>query len=111
MAWYLVRARIRPDCMAELESRLEAKAFVDQRPFGPALTHALENARAEGPDAAVWEEEDYCSPPLAQERDAVLDEYFREIRVEPVEEGEGWRRIRSLPRLFPDLAARGGAPE
>jgi hypothetical protein len=105
VAWYLVRARIRPDCMAELEARLEAKAFLEQRPFGPALTHALENARLEGPDAAAWEEEDYCTPPLAQEREAVLDEYFRDIRVESVRQGEGWRSIRSLPRLFPDLAA------
>jgi hypothetical protein len=28
------------------------------------------------------EEEDYCSPPLAQERAAVLDTYFDDITVE-----------------------------
>ncbi|MBV8830978.1 MAG: hypothetical protein JO108_17290, partial [Acidobacteriaceae bacterium] len=48
---------------------------------------------------AVWEEEDYCSPPLAQERAAVLDAYFEKIKVEQVNEGEGWKRIRALPKL------------
>jgi hypothetical protein len=51
---------------------------------------------------AVWEEEDYCSPPLAQEREAVLDAYFDQIEVEEVDEGQGWERIESLPSLFKD---------
>ena len=38
---------------------------------------------------AVWEEEDYCDPPLAQEREAVLDDYFGDLRVEAVKEGGG----------------------
>lgn len=105
MAWYLVKARIRPHCMDELEERLQAKAFIDMKPFGRALTRSLENARVAGPDVAIWEEEDYCSPPLAQEREAVLDEYFEDLRVEEVDEGAGWSRIRDLPRLFPDVTA------
>jgi hypothetical protein len=52
---------------------------------------------------AVWEEEDYCRPPLAEERAAVLDHYFDGIAVERVERGAGWRRIADLPRLFPGL--------
>jgi hypothetical protein len=53
---------------------------------------------------AVWEEEDYCRPPLAEERAAVLDDYFDQIEVEPVTPGEGWEQIERLPFLFPDLA-------
>jgi hypothetical protein len=53
---------------------------------------------------AVWEEEDYCWPPLAQERAAALDEFFEELSVTPVREGEGWEKIGALPRLFPELA-------
>ena len=52
----------------------------------------------------MWEEEDYCSPPLAQERAAVLDEYFDNLRVTSVEKNEGWAQIRDLPALFPELA-------
>jgi hypothetical protein len=102
MAHYLVRARPKRGKLDELEARLQEDAFVDLQPFGRALTRGLRGARLEG-DGAVWEEEDYCSPPLAEERAAVLDGYFAGIAVEPVTKGEGWRRIESLPPLFPDL--------
>jgi hypothetical protein len=102
MAHYLVRARAKPETLGELADRLAADAFVGLEPFGRALTAGLRGARVDG-DRAAWEEEDYCSPPLAQERAAVLDAYFEGIAVEPVAKGEGWRRIQALPPLFPDL--------
>lgn len=39
------------------------------------------------------EEKDFCSPPLAEEREVVLDTYFNDITIESVQEGEGWKRI------------------
>jgi hypothetical protein len=100
---YLVRARAKPEKLDELAERLAADAFVDLEPFGRALTKGLRGARLEA-GGAVWEEEDYCAPPLAEERAAVLDTYFEGITVEPVAMGAGWRRIEALPRLFPDLS-------
>ena len=105
MAFYLVRAQPRAAKLRELEDRLRARAFVDLEPFGRALTKGLRDARV-GAEGAVWEEEDYCSPPLAEERAAVLDAYFDDLTVEPVTEGAGWRRIAALPRLFPELDDR-----
>ena len=105
MAHYLVRARPRAAGLKELEDRLRAQAFVDLEPFGRALTKGLCNARSEAA-GAVWEEEDYCSPPLAEERAAVLDAYFEDLTVEPVAQGRGWQQIRTLPPLFPELADR-----
>jgi hypothetical protein len=99
---YLVRARAKPQKLDELAERLATDTFVDLEPFGRALTKGLRGARVED-HAVVWEEEDYCAPPLAQERAAVLDIYFESITVEPVARGDGWRRISALPRLFPDL--------
>ena len=99
MANYLVRARPKPEHLRELSQRLEQKAFVGLRPFGKALTHSLENARSASDGTAIWEEEDYCSPPLAEERAAVLDLYFDEITVEPVNAGQGWDQIQALPKL------------
>jgi hypothetical protein len=99
MANYLVRARPKPERLQELSQRLQRKAFVGLRPFGKALTHSLENARSESDGSAIWEEEDYCSPPLAEERAAVLDLYFDEIAVEPVKAGQGWEQIQALPKL------------
>jgi hypothetical protein len=99
MAHYLVRAKPKPERLAELLDRLDENAFIDLRPFGKALTHSLIEARSQPDGTAVWEEEDYCSPPLAQERAAVLDRYFDEIKVEQVNAGEGWKRIKRLPNL------------
>jgi hypothetical protein len=99
MAHYLVRAKPEPQRLAELYRQLHQNAFLDLRPFGKALTYSLIEARSEPDGTAVWEEEDYCSPPLAQERTAVLDSYFDEIKVEQVNAGEGWKRIKRLPKL------------
>jgi hypothetical protein len=105
MAYYLVRARAKGALLPELERGLRQGAFLGLRPFGRALSASLRDARVAEDGLAVWEEEDYCQPPLAQERAAVLDRHFDDLAVELVKEGDGWRRVATLPRLFPDLAA------
>jgi len=102
VAHYLVRAQPKDDRLDRLASELERDAFIDMRPFGRALTKGLRGARRENDATAVWEEEDYCSPPLAMERAAVLDDYFDRIEVEEVERDQGWHRIEGLPKLFGD---------
>jgi hypothetical protein len=104
MAYYLVTAVPRQGRLSELESRLARDEFVPLRPFGRALTKSLRNARHRSDGSAIWEEEDYCRPPLAEERAVVLDHYFNDLKVEPVSEGDGWQRIGDLPPLFPKLA-------
>lgn len=101
MSYYLVRADPQSDQLSELHNRLTDGEFEPMQPFGRALTVALRGARFDSDTGdAVWEEEDYCSPPLAQERDAVLDDYFDGITVERVEWGEGWNQIEALPSLW-----------
>ncbi len=104
MAYYLVVARPKSDRLSNLSDLLSDGAFVDMRPFGSSLTYSLNNARLREDGYAIWEEEDYCAPPLAQERAAVLDRYFDELDVTAVEQGSGWAEIDDLPRLFPQLA-------
>jgi hypothetical protein len=106
MAYYLVTARPLADRLEDLEARLAERAFLELEPFGRSLTAALEGARRSPDGTAVWEEEDYCRPPLAQERAAVLDQYFEELSVERVERGTGWRRVAQLPPFFPALINR-----
>jgi len=103
MAYYLVEAAAREELLPELEERLEKDEFLSMRPFGVSVTFSLRGARRRPDGGVVWEEEDYCSPPLAQERAAVLDEYFRDLRVTAVQRNEGWAQIRDLPPLFPEL--------
>jgi hypothetical protein len=101
MAYDLVRARLKAGLAVELREQLSREAFRSLRPFGPALTKGLVNARRDPMTGeAVWEEEDYCRPPLAMERRAVLDRYFEDLRVEPVREGAGWQRIAAMPSLW-----------
>ena len=103
MAYYLVEAAAKEARLPELGNRLEKEEFLSMRPFGPSVTFSLRGARRRPDGGVVWEEEDYCSPPLAQERAAVLDEYFQDLRVTAVQRNEGWAQIRDLPPLFPEL--------
>jgi len=68
MAHYLVTAVPMAGRMEELGNLLRENAFAKLLPFGGAITLSLRNARLREDGAAVWEEEDYCIPPLAQER-------------------------------------------
>lgn len=104
MAYYLVEAVPKEDRLVELAERLERDEFLPLQPFGASVTFSLRGARKRPDGGAVWEEEDYCSPLLAQERAAVLDEYFEDLRVTSVQRNEGWAQIRDLPPLFPELA-------
>lgn len=104
MGFYLVTATPRPSLMDELSRRLTRDEFARLRPFGLALSKALRGARRLPNGRAMWEEEDYCDPPLAQEREAVLDRYFEGLSVEPVAAGTGWALIQDFPALFPELA-------
>ena len=100
MAYYLVTAKPVRERLAELRERLEGGEISEMRPFGRSLHYSLEQARLLDAQTAIWEEEDYCTPPLAQERAAVLDTYFTELSVEAVERGEGWAQLEDLPRMF-----------
>jgi hypothetical protein len=49
----------------------------------------------------MWVEEDYCSPPLAMERESVLDRYFDDITVERVSsEEQRWKSLDIKPLLW-----------
>ena len=103
MALYMVKARPRKELLDNLQKDLSSGKISKMRPFGHALQYSLENARMdnENPDYALWVEEDYCSPPLAMERESVLDQYFNDIAVLPVEsEEEGWNRIKDKSSLW-----------
>ena len=103
MALYMVKARPRKELLDNLEKDLTSGKISKMRPFGQALQYSLENARidTENPDYALWIEEDYCSPPLAMERESVLDQYFSDIAVVRVEsEDEAWSTINDKPRLW-----------
>lgn len=97
-----MKAKYHQNLLTELRTRLDSGEIKTMKPFGQALHYGLDNARLDRNDSsfAFWEEEDYCNPPLAQERAAVLDTYFTDLEVKRVKEGEGWKEIESLQRLW-----------
>jgi len=107
MAYYLVTAKPKSNRLETLMEKLSNRTYASMRPFGKTMTYSLENARLRDDGYATWEEEDYCSPPLEQERAAALDEFFHDLSVTLVEEGTGWEKIQQLPRLFPELVCSG----
>ena len=109
MAHYLVKARPVVGKLDELWEMIEGGRLKTLRPFGNALDFSLRYSRyLLDEELACWEEEDYCDPPLAMEREQVLDKFFEIQGVERVEEGKGWARIRFTPRFW--TLARGLPP-
>lgn len=100
MSFYLVRAEVKKDKLNELTEKLMSEEFKDLQPFGRALNFSLKNAKIVDDKILAWEEEDHCSPPLAQEKEAVLNKYFDNIKIELVLKGEGWKKINHLPAMF-----------
>jgi len=100
MAFYLVSAVLEPDLSKELEQLLRENAFVELQPFGKVLSHSLRNARIRVDGFAVWEEEDYCTPPLAQERAAVLDRFFERLSVRP----SRWEKAGAESGIYPGFS-------
>src|SRR5687768_15406868 len=103
MAHYLITAKPKSDRLADLVENLRRRAYSSMRPFGKTMTYSLENARLQDDGHATWEEEDYCTPPLAEERAAALDEFFDVLTITPVQKGAGWQQIKEHPRLFPEF--------
>lgn len=100
MAYYLVKAKLLESKRSKLAKRLESGEVRQMKPFGKALDYSLKNARDNGDGFWIWEEEDYCSPPLAMERAALLDAYFVNLDVEKVEKDKGWQHIEQLARVW-----------
>ena len=110
MAYYLVSAKPKPDRLPDLLTNLQERAYLTIRPFGRSLTYSLENARLRDDGYAVWEEEDYCTPPLAQERAAALDEFFDDLVHCPESSRRYFGRLFAdsfvaLPRKTPGIPA------
>jgi hypothetical protein len=72
------------------------------RPFGKTLQYGLDNAKIDSEDGYIlWIEEDYCTPPLAMERESFLDRYFEDITVQLItSEKEELDRIANIPKLW-----------
>lgn len=103
MALYVVKAKPIKERLTNLRKEMDSGDISKLTPFGEELHQSLQGAKVDsmGGGYAYWVEEDYCSPPLAMERESVLDRYFENLTVKPVEtREEGWRTIPAKSSLW-----------
>ena len=101
MTFYLVKAKVK-NLILELRQEMESGKIKTLVPYGNSVHYSLENAKRDDKEGvyALWIE-DYCSPPLAMERESVLDRYFDDLIVEVVEsEKAGWAKIKDKPNMW-----------
>ena len=101
MTLYLVKAKIKNHIL-ELRQEMESGKIKNLYRMVNLCIIAQKSKRdfKEGV-YALWIEEDYCSPPLAMERESVLDRYFDDLIVEVVEsEKAGWAKIKDKPSMW-----------
>ena len=81
---YQVRARLRPGAEAALLQKLTDGSVASQRPDGAEIVAAMARAVLTGDGQVEWSETCYCSPPLAHERETVLDHHFDAISTREI---------------------------
>ncbi len=103
MTYYFVTAAPIEDKLDALRQRLDSGEIQAMLPFGKSLHTSLINARRDDQGVAMWEEIDFCRPPLAMERSAVLDDHFTDLNIQEIaSDGDGWAKIDDLPSLWPE---------
>ncbi|RJT07109.1 hypothetical protein D3261_03625 [Halococcus sp. IIIV-5B] len=105
MAYRFVRAHPKFSRLPALRKRLDNSEIERMNPYGRAMTKSLNDLRFDPETGeALWVEEDYCTPPLAMERE-VLDQYFDDLIIveADVNETEGWERIEEYPLLWDEI--------
>ena len=100
MTLYLVRAKPKNN-LSELR-RVRIRQHLNTATIWTNTSYGLQNARFDtNNNYAMWVKEDYCSPPLAMERESVLDRYFDDITVDEIgSKDEGWNKIQDKPLLW-----------
>lgn len=88
---YRVRARLKPGTEAALLRKLNDGTVVAQQPDGKEIVASMARAVVTADGYVEWSETCYCSPPLAHERETVLDHHFEVIETEKIGAYETYR--------------------
>ncbi len=82
---YKVTARFREASAAEFSRKLLDGTIANQKPDGPEIVDSMNRAVLKESGEIEWSELCYCNPPLAHERQTILDDYFDDISTEVIE--------------------------
>ena len=82
---YKVIARFKEASAAEFQRKLLDGTIANQKPDGPELVDSMNRAVMKESGEIEWSELCYCNPPLAHERQTVLDHHFDNISTQAIE--------------------------
>ncbi len=82
---YKVNARFKEGSAAEFQRKLLDGTIADQKPDGQEIVDSMNRAVVKESGEIEWSELCYCNPPLAHERQTVLDNHFDDISTEAIE--------------------------
>jgi len=85
---YKVTAKFIDSKAGEFYQKLTDGSIQNQKPDGPEMVDSMHRASIEKSGLIMWSELCYCDPPLALERSTVLDNYFTEITIKPIDDYE-----------------------
>lgn len=82
---YKVTAQFKAASAAEFRRKLGDGTIARQQPDGQEMVDSMNRAVVTKSGDVEWSERCYCKPPLAHERQTVLDHHFDHISAEVIE--------------------------
>lgn len=96
---YKVQATFNFDKAEEFHQKLTDGTIQKQRPDGPEMVNAMNRATIDHNGDVNWTELCYCPTPLKHERATVYDNYFTDLKTEPIEEYKTFEGISFMAKL------------
>jgi len=81
---YQVTAKFNYDKAREFHRKLTDGTIEKQRPDGPEIVSSMKRATIDDSGTINWTEMCFCATPLNHERTTVYDDYFTEMKTEPI---------------------------
>lgn len=85
---YKVTGRLKKQSAGEFRRKLLDGTIGEQKPDGREIVAAMNRAVVTATGDIQWSETCYCDPPLAHERQTVLDHHFENISTEVIDAHE-----------------------
>ncbi len=83
---YKVKARFKKETAGDFRRKLTDGTIASQKPDGKEVVAAMQRAVVGSSGDIEWSERCYCDPPLAHERETVLDHHFDDISTEAIDD-------------------------
>jgi len=81
---YQVKAKFNYDKAREFYRKITDGTVADQEPDGQEIVNSMNRATTDDSGEVSWTELCFCPTPLQHERTTLYDNYFTDMKIEPV---------------------------